>query len=214
MLRKNLFQRQTNTSLDQLQERTIGDMGTLIENIVRPLDWCDKIHIIEFTPKEVFTLAGDRLTEQQVTTRPERNLAIAMVNNVKKVRSEKLLNIGQNKCLKWTPNEGHACEENHDECHQKFFETRAASAMPCKVTTPANVEDSSWRRPQATTSKKDYEEVVAESLRFQLHSWIHVISSTLNKTKGPKKTKDDDYCGVISCVTLETTLCSRLRRPT
>ena len=30
-----------------------------------------------------------------------------------------------------------------------------------------NVEDSSWRRPQATTSKNDYEEVVTESLRFQ-----------------------------------------------
>ena len=60
VLRKKIFLYLCNTltfkgkqklSLTFFKRKPLVIMGTLTENIVRPMDWCDKIHIIEFMPE-------------------------------------------------------------------------------------------------------------------------------------------------------------------
>ena len=119
-----------------------------------------------------------RLTKKQVTTRPG-NIWPEQWSNMSKgsqrktknewaERKPKLDDARDQRGIYSIPDNGFGHEVIIDNAKRKQ-EIRRASAMPCKVATPANPNGSSWRRPCASEWSK-METKKAKLLMFKARS--------------------------------------------
>ena len=130
--------RDTRTSLDALQEATIDDDWHMEGDKSKSESWIGetRLALLNNNPPEGYMWVQGRLRRKQATTRPGMS-----------ARDQRGIY-----CI---PDSDLGHEVIIDNAKRKH-EIRRASAMPCKVATPANPNGSSWRRPCASEwSKKE-----------------------------------------------------------
>ena len=120
------------------------------------------VALLNKNPREGHAWVQDRLTKKQVTTRPGKYIYIYMDE------WSNMSNSAQRKAIhKWAeakpqldgardrrgiysvPDGDPECEETMNNASRKNGD-KQSSAMPCKVTKPANPNGSSWGRPCAS----------------------------------------------------------------